>query len=176
MTARDANGAAARLTAVRYVGERRFPARVTARVAAVASVSALLLGFAVADSSAAAAAGAAAGSANATSCHGRVRRLRPGRLGFSFSCEGEDVTGFHVQANRALHSVFDPSYAFGCERTTARSFECEDIHSGAGSIGSGIATVSEPLCHRGAHLVLRVTPTLDFEGQSRPTFTLSGPC
>jgi len=66
--------------------------------------------------------------------------------------------------------------AFGCERRTGRSFDCEDIHSGAGQVGSGIAIVSEPLCHRGARLVLRITAMLDFEARSRGTFTLSGPC
>lgn len=97
-------------------------------------------------------------------------------MSLSFSCEGEDVTAFDVQANRALHSVYDPSYAFGCERSTSRSFFCEDIHSGAGSVGSGVATVSEPLCHPGAHLILRITPALNFEAPSRTAFTLRGPC
>jgi len=98
-------------------------------------------------------------------------------VSFSFSCgEDEDVTAFVVRANRALHSVYDPSYAFGCERSTSRSFDCTDIHSGAGPEGSGVASVSEPLCHRGAHLILRVTPTLNFEEVSRATFTLRGPC
>ncbi len=117
------------------------------------------------------------GKASAPLCHGRARRLRPGRVSFSFSCgESEDVTGFVVRANRTLHSVYDPSYAFGCERSTSRSFDCGDIHSGAGSEGSGVALVSEPLCHRGAHLVLRVTPTLNFGEQSLTPFTLKGPC
>jgi len=103
--------------------------------------------------------------------------VRPGHVSFSFSCESE-VSAFEIQANRALHSVYDPSYVFGCERSTSRSFSCEDMHTGAEEGGSGIATVSEPLCHSGAHLVLRVTPTFDFEGQGppRPTFTLKGPC
>ena len=109
-------------------------------------------------------------------CGGRARRVRSGRISFSFSCHGEDVTGFVLQANRTLHSVYDPTYAFGCERAAARTFDCEDIHSGAGSEGSGVALVSEPLCRRGAHLALRVTASLNFEGDSEPAFTLRGPC
>jgi hypothetical protein len=136
-----------------------------------------LLGFTVPDSSALPHRVGPAGKASAPLCQGRVRRLRPGRVSFSFSCgESEDVTGFVVRANRTLHSVYDPSYAFGCERSTSRSFDCGDIHSGAGSEGSGVALVSEPLCHRGVHLVLRVTPTLNFEEQSLTPFTLKGPC
>jgi hypothetical protein len=137
----------------------------------------VLLGFTVPASSALPHRVAPAGKASAPLCQGRARRLRPGRVSFSFSCgESEDVTGFVVRANRTLHSVYDPSYAFGCERSTSRSFDCGDIHSGAGSEGSGVASVSEPLCHRGAHLVLRVTPTLNFEEQSLTPFTLKGPC
>jgi hypothetical protein len=93
-----------------------------------------------------------------------------------FTCGGEDVTAFVVRANRTLHSVVDPSYAFACERSTSRSFDCGDIHSGAGSEGFGLASVSEPLCHRGAHLILRITPTLNFEQTSAPSFELRGPC
>ena len=137
----------------------------------------LLLGFAVPDSSALQHRAAPAGMASAPLCHGKARRLRPRHVSFSFSCgESEDVTAFVVRANRALHSVYDPSYVFGCERSTSRSFDCADIHSGAGPEGSGVASVSEPLCHRGAHLILRVTPTLNFEEVSRATFTLRGPC
>ena len=109
-------------------------------------------------------------------CSGRARRVSSGRISFAFSCHGEDVTGFVVQASRALHSVYDPSYAFGCSRSSSRSFACEDIHSGAGPQGSGILRVGEPLCPAGAHLVLRVTPSLNFEEQSLPAFTLRGPC
>jgi hypothetical protein len=110
-------------------------------------------------------------------CRGEARRVEPGHVSFSFSCgEDEDVTAFLVRANRTLHSVYDPSYAFGCERSTSRSFDCADIHSGAGPEGSGVASVSEPLCRRGAHLVLRVTPTLDFEARPLRAFTLKGPC
>lgn len=112
---------------------------------------------------------------SSASCQGHVRRVRPGHLSFSFSCD-EEVSSFEIQANRVLHSVFDPSYVFGCARNTSRSFSCVDEHSGAEEGGSGIATVSEPLCKRGAHLLLRVTPTLDFEVQSHPTFMLKGPC
>jgi len=116
-------------------------------------------------------------SAGAPRCQGRARHSGPGHVSFSFSCgEQEDVTGFVVQANRALHAVEDPSFAFGCERSTSRSFDCADIHSGAGPEGSGVATVSEPLCRRGAHLLLRVTPTLNFEPQPLAPFTLRGPC
>ena len=86
------------------------------------------------------------------------------------------MTAFLVRANRTLHSVYDPSYAFGCERSTSRSFDCADIHSGAGPEGSGVASVSEPARRRGAHLVLRVTPTLDFEARPLGAFTLKGPC
>ncbi len=143
----------------------------------VALTAVLLFGVAVADSSALSHEAPYARNASTPSCHGRARRLRPGRVGFSFTCgESEDVTGFVLQANRALHSAYDPSFAFGCERSTARSFDCEDIHSGAGPEGSGVASVSEPLCHAHAHLVLRVTPTLNFEDQSLPTFALEGPC
>jgi hypothetical protein len=110
------------------------------------------------------------------SCKGRARRLRPRQLGFSFTCEGADVTAFELRANRALHAVIDPTYAFGCERRTSRYFYCEDIHSGAGEVGSGVATVSEPFCHAGARLVLRITPGLDFESRARKAFTLKGPC
>ncbi|MGA2320912.1 MAG: hypothetical protein ABSG95_09250 [Solirubrobacteraceae bacterium] len=161
---------------VGYVGEPRFRERTIARAWVVASLGVLLLGFAVPDSSAVPRRAAPAGKASAPLCQGKARRPRPGHVSFSFSCQDEDVTAFVVQANRTLHSVYDPSYAFGCERSTSRSFDCGDIHSGAGPEGSGVASVSEPLCHRGAHLVLRVTPTLNFETQSRTTFTLKGPC
>jgi hypothetical protein len=137
----------------------------------------LLFGFAVPDGSALPHRAAPAGKASAPLCQGKARRLRPGHVSFSFSCgESEDVTAFVVRANRTLHSVYDPSFAFGCERSTSRSFACEDIHSGAGPEGLGVASVSEPLCHRGAHLVLRITPTLNFEAQSLTAFTLKGPC
>jgi len=159
------------------VGQPRFRDRTTAGFWVVVSLGVLLVGFAVPDGSAAPHRAAPAGKASVPLCQGRARRLRPGRVSFSFGCgETEDVTAFVVRANRTLHSVYDPSYAFGCERSTSRSFDCEDIHSGAGPEGSGVASVSEPLCHRGAHLVLRVTPTLNFEEISRATFTLRGPC
>jgi hypothetical protein len=156
--------------------EERFRDRMKARASAVASVAVFLLGFAVADSSALPHRVTLAGKASAPLCQGKVRRLRPGRVSFSFRCHEEDVTAFVVRANRTFHSVYDPSFAFGCERSTSRSFDCEDIHSGAGPEGSGVASVSEPLCHRGAHLVLRITPTLNFEAQSLTVFTLKGPC
>jgi hypothetical protein len=146
------------------------------RAWAVASVAVLSLGFLVSVGASFPRRATAAGTTTAPVCRGRAKRLRPGQVGFSFSCEAEDVTAFVVKANRALHSVYDPSFAFGCERDTSRSFVCTDIHSGAGSEGSGIAVVSEPLCHRGAHLTLRVTPSLNFEAQSNPTLTLRGPC
>jgi hypothetical protein len=97
-------------------------------------------------------------------------------VSFSFECGNEDVTAFRVQANRALHFVYDPSYAFDCERKTSKSFSCEDIHSGASGVGSGVATVSEPLCHGHPRLVLRITPALNFESTFRTAFTLKGPC
>jgi hypothetical protein len=97
-------------------------------------------------------------------------------VSISFTCGGEDVTGFTVQANRVLHYIYDPTYAFGCERAGARSYSCSDIHSGAGSEGYALATVSEPLCKRGAHLYLRITPALNFEEPSLAPFTLKGPC
>lgn len=135
------------------------------------------LEFAVPDSSADSHVATPATGAGAARCQGRARRSGQGHVSFSFSCgEQEDVTGFVVQANRALRSVEDPSFAFACERSTPRSFDCGDIHSGAGPEGSGVATVSEPLCRRGAHLVLRVTPTLNFEPQALTPFTLKGPC
>jgi hypothetical protein len=53
-------------------------------------------------------------------CHGRAKRLRPGYVGFSFTCgESEDVTGFVLRANRTVHLVEDPSEAFGCARRTS---------------------------------------------------------
>lgn len=142
----------------------------------VASLVSLVLGFPVADSSGLPPRVVHAGKANAPFCHGSFRRMRPRHVSFSFSCENEDVTGFELQANRTLNSVYDPILAFECQRRTGRSFDCEDIHSGAGPVGSGIATVSEPLCHRGAHLALRVTPFLNFENRPRTSFTLKGPC
>jgi hypothetical protein len=161
---------------VGYVGEPSFRDRITARVWVVASLGVSLLGFAVAGSSALPRRTVPAGKASVPLCRGKARRLRPRYVTFSFSCEGEDVTAFKVQANRTLHSVYDPSYAFGCDRNTFRSFYCADIHSGAGSVGSGVAKVTEPLCHPAAHLVLRITPYLNFEESSRTAFTLKGPC
>jgi hypothetical protein len=148
----------------------------TPRVWASTSLGVLLLGFAVADSSALPHRAAPAGKASASLCRGKAKRLRPAHVSFSFECGNEDVTAFVVQANRPLHFVYDPSSAFDCERKTSRSFSCEDIHSGAGSEGSGVATVSEPFCHRSAHLVLRITPALNFESTFRTAFTLRGPC
>jgi hypothetical protein len=135
----------------------------------------LLLGFTVADSSALPHRTTQAGKTSAPLCRGKAKRLRPAHVSFSFECGNEDVTAFIVQANRALHFVYDPSYAFGCERKTSRSFSCEDIHSGASSVGSGLATVSDPLCHPGAHLILLITPALNFESTFRTPFTLKGP-
>jgi hypothetical protein len=147
-----------------------------ARAWAVASLGVLLLGFPVADSSGLQRRAAPAAGASAPLCRGTARRLRPAHVSFSFECGGEDVTAFRVQANRALYFVYDPRSAFDCERRTSRSFSCGDIHSGAGPVGSGVATVSEPFCHRGARLVLRVTSALNFESSFRTAFTLSGPC
>jgi hypothetical protein len=160
----------------RYSPRSTHRAHMTARFSAAASCGILLLGFAAADGVALPHSATPAGKAAAPLCRGKARRPRPGHISFSFSCGSEDVTAFHVQANRALRSLYDPSYAFGCERRTSRSFSCEDIHSGAGPEGSGVATVSEPLCHRGAHLILRITPALNFEARSRAPFTLRGPC
>ncbi|MFI4984540.1 MAG: hypothetical protein ACHQAV_00960 [Solirubrobacterales bacterium] len=148
----------------------------TTRVWTVASLGLLLLGFAVTDTLALPSRADLAGKAGAPLCRGKAGRLRPGHIGFSFECKGEDVTGFEVQANRALHFLYDPSSAFDCERRTWRSFSCEDIHSGASSVGSGVATVSEPFCHGGARLVLRITPALNFEARFRKAFLLRGPC
>jgi hypothetical protein len=160
-----------------HVGQPRFRECAIAGVWVLAMAGVLLLGLAVPDGSALPRRAAPAGTASAPLCHGKARRERPGHVSFSFSCgESEDVTAFVVQANRTLHSVYDPSFAFGCERSTSRSFACEDIHSGAGSEGFGVASVSEPLCHRGARLVLRITPSLNFEARSLKAFTLKGPC
>jgi len=148
----------------------------TTRTWVVPSLGVLLLGFAVAHSSALPNNAALANKASVPLCRGKAKRVRPAHISFSFECGNEDVTAFRVQANRPLHFVYDPSYAFGCERKTSRSFSCEDIHSGAGSVGSGLATVSEPFCRRGAHLVLRITPALNFESAFRTAFTLKGPC
>jgi hypothetical protein len=134
-----------------------------------------LLGFVAAHSSALPR-NAIAAKAGAPLCAGKVKRVRPAHVSFSFECGNEDVTAFKVQANRALRFVYDPSYAFDCERRTSRSFSCEDIHSGASSVGSGLATVSEPLCRPGAHLILRITPALNFESTFRTALTLRGPC
>ena len=106
------------------------------RKLAVASLCVSLLGFAVADSSGLPRK-ASAHKASAPACQGKARRMRPAHVSFSFSCEG-DVSAFDIQANRALHSVDDPSYVFGCERRTSRSSYCEDIHSGAEEGGSGV--------------------------------------
>jgi hypothetical protein len=158
------------------LAEGHFRDRMKARALAVAWLALFVLGFAVTDSSALPRVAAPSGEASAPFCQGKARRVRPGHISFSFSCGGEDVTAFDLKANRALHSVYDPSYAFGCERRTSRSFSCEDIHSGSGPEGFGVVTVSEPLCHPSAHLVLRIIPTLDFEARSHPAFTLRGPC
>jgi hypothetical protein len=161
---------------VGYVGEPRSRSRMIARAWAGASLGMLLLGFAVADSSALPHRAAPAGKASAPLCRGKARRVRPAHVSFSFECGNEDVTAFEVQANRPLHFVYDPSSAFDCERRTSRSFSCGDIHSGASSVGSGVATVTEPFCHRGVHLILRITPALNFESTFRTAFTLRGPC
>jgi len=162
---------------VAYVGQQRVRECAIAGVWVVAMLGLLQLAFAAPDSAALPRRAAPAGTASAPLCHGKARRLRPEQVSFSFSCgESEDVTAFVVRANRTLHSVYDPSFAFGCERSTSRSFTCEDVHSGAGPEGSGVAFVSEPLCRRGAHLVLRITPSLNFEARSLEAFTLKGPC
>ncbi len=146
------------------------------KAAVLAVLGMSLLGLAVPPGSALPYRVARAENATAPLCAGNVRRVARGRVSFSFSCGNEDVTGFEVRANRTLRYVYDPSYAFDCGRRTSRAFDCGDIHSGAGSVGSGLATVSEPLCHPRAHLLLRITPTLNFESRSRPAFTLRGPC
>ena len=156
------------------VGGPHSRERAIARILAVAMLAVSLLAFVVPDGSALP---HNAAQVSASHCQGKARRLRPGQVSFSFSCgESQDVTAFVVQANRTLHSVSDPSFAFGCQRSGSRSFDCEDIHSGAGPEGSGIASVTEPLCHRDAHLALRITPTLNFDTQSGRAFTLKGPC
>jgi hypothetical protein len=146
------------------------------KVRIAAPLGLVLLGFAATGSFARPSAGSRARAAGAPLCRGNAARSRPGHISFSFECGGEDVTGFELQANRAIHFLYDPTYAFGCERRTSRSFSCEDIHSGAGSVGSGLAAVSEPFCHRGPRLALRVTPALNFESRFRKAFTLRGPC
>jgi hypothetical protein len=111
----------------------------------------------------------------AAPCKGRARRIRFRHVSISFTCDN-DVTGFEIRANRALRSFEEPNAAFGCDRATSRSFRCEDIHSGAAPEGNGVAIVSEPLCRRGAHLVLRISPAFDFERPTGVSFTLKGPC
>jgi hypothetical protein len=118
---------------------------------------------------------AEAGETKPAPCKGRAKRVRYGHVSISFTCD-QDVTSFEIQANRALRSFEEPKEAFGCERATSRSFRCEDIHSGAAEEGNGVAIVSEPLCRRGAHLVLRIVPGLGFEGSTGAIFTLKGPC
>ena len=147
-----------------------------ARVLVLLGVS--LLGFAATDGSALAHRAAMADEAKAPLCRGKAKRLRAGDVSFSFTCgDEEDITGFVVRANRELRFVEDPSEAFGCERGTPRSFDCEDIHSGAGPAGSGVAATGEPLCSPGARLLLRITPSFNFEGPSHSAaFTLKGPC
>lgn len=108
-------------------------------------------------------------------CEGRARRVRAGHVRISFTCDG-DVTWFEISANRALRSFQEPASAFGCERASSRSFRCQDIHSGAAPEGGGIATVAEPLCAHGAHLVLHVEPALEFEQPTGAAFVLKGPC
>ena len=144
------------------------------RATVLAIAAALLLGSAAPDGSAIP---RKTGKASTPRCGGEARRLRPGHVGFSFNCgETQDVTSFVLQANRTLHSVYDPSFAFSCQRSTARSFDCGDIHSGAGPEGSGVASISGPLCGHGTDVVLRVTPTINFDTRSLAAFTLKGPC
>jgi hypothetical protein len=76
---------------------------------ALASLGVLLLGFAVANSSALPHRTAPAGNASAPLCKGNAKRLRPAHVSFSFECGNEDVTAFKVQANRALHFLYDPN-------------------------------------------------------------------
>jgi hypothetical protein len=162
---------------VGYGGGSRVRERMTARAWVIALFGVWLLGFPGPNSSALAHGAPQASNASTPVCRGKVRRLQPGHVSFLFTCgESEDITGFVLRANRPLHSVYDPSFAFGCERSTSRAFDCDDIHSGAGPEGSGVALMSEPLCHPHAHLVLWVTPTLNFEEQSLSTFTMKGPC
>lgn len=108
-------------------------------------------------------------------CAGTARRVRARHVRISFTCE-EDVTWFEISANRALRAFEEPEAAYGCERASSRSFRCEDIHSGTTAEGIGIATVAEPLCPRGARLVLRIKPAFDFEQPTGLQFTLRGPC
>jgi len=68
----------------------------SARALGIASLGVLLLGIASADSAAQPHLRLAAGKADAPFCHGSARRLRPRHLSFSFSCGGEDVTGFQL--------------------------------------------------------------------------------
>jgi hypothetical protein len=91
----------------------------------------LLLGFAVAHSSALPNNAVLASKASVPLCRGKAKRVRPAHVSFSFECGNEDVTAFRVQANRALHFVYDPNSAFDCLRRTSKSFSCGDIHSGA---------------------------------------------
>lgn len=144
------------------------------RATVLTIAAALLVGSAGSDSSALP---HRTGKASTRRCGGQARRLRPGHVGFSFNCgETQDVTSFVLQANRTLHFVYDPSFAFSCQRSAARSFDCGDIHSGAGPEGSGVASVSEPLCGRGTDLVLWVIPTINFDTRFLAAFTLKGPC
>jgi len=112
---------------------------------------------------------------HAAPCEGSARRVRARHVRISFTCD-EDVTWFEISANRTLHGFEEPESAFGCERASARSFRCQDIHSGAAPEGGGIATVDEPLCAHGARLTLRVTPAFDFEQPTGFAFRLRGPC
>jgi len=107
------------------VGGPHSRERAIARILAVAMLAVSLLAFVVPDGSALP---HNAAQVSASHCQGKARRLRPGQVSFSFSCgESQDVTAFVVQANRTLHSVSDPSFAFGCQRSGSRSFDCEDI-------------------------------------------------
>src|ERR1700677_1277320 len=96
------------------VGELHSLRRTTASVCVIATLGMPALQLAVPGSLAESQAATPARSAGAPRCQGRARHSGPGHVSFSFSCgEQEDVTGFVVQANRALHSVEDPSFAFG---------------------------------------------------------------
>jgi hypothetical protein len=95
--------------------------------------------------------------------------VRAGEVAFSFHCP-EDVLGFVIDANHALHAVSDDPVVFECQRETSRSFYCSDVHSAGPPGGSGVITLSEPLCRRGSRLMLHIGPS------ESPAFTLEGPC
>ena len=142
----------------------------TAKLAAVALVpAALSLCLCIA---------AARGEASAATihgCHGSAH-ARHGVVRFSFSCGAEaSISSFRVSTNLPLANVYEPESVFGCERSSARSFACEDEHSGIPGEGAGRIKLRGPICPPGHPLRVQIRASNPEEGRSKP-FTLKGPC